>query len=173
MTLRRCSKIAPGGLACLPGSFVGYTSVNTLTKEDALIIRAMSIATLALALAPLTAAAQCNGPKPAVTSVRLSGVSKGRYLNFYHVTATVINVGDEAQAGNLLQLLDVVQYGGRLDARGVPPLAPGQSYSITYVWPRSSDAGTLTSPLNFRIHSPDPPATANCNQARPSAGITV
>ena len=137
------------------------------------MVRRTLLVLLALALAPaITAAASCDGAKLAITAVSLQGVGKTPYLNLYHVTARVTNLGNQAQAGNLLQFVDVVQYDGRLDDRGVPPLGPGESYTVNYIWPRSADAGKGTSPLNFRIRSVAP-MTDSCTTGKGSAGITV
>lgn len=126
-----------------------------------------------LASAPLSAlaATNCDGPNPAVTSVSLRTVSHSPHLDFYHVTATVTNLGSQAQPGDALQFVDVVQYGGRLDDRGVPPLAPGQSYTVDYTWPRSADAGKMTSPLDFRMRTVT--SSSSCTATKPVAGITV
>lgn len=131
--------------------------------------RAVGLSLVFVAFAPAAAGAQ-NCARPAVTAVSVSGVTHTPYLDLYHVRATVTNLTNQPQAGNVLQFVDVVQYDARLDDRGVPPLAPGESYTITYVWPRSADAGKLTSPLNFRIRSVEP---AECVQGGGSAGITV
>jgi hypothetical protein len=114
----------------------------------------------------------CTGAQPAVV-VTLHGVTRTPYLNRYQINATVTNRGDQAQAGNTLQFLDVVYYGGRIDARGIPPLAPGQSYTVSYVWPRSVDAGLGTSPVDFRIRSISPLPANGCARSTGSAGITV
>jgi CARDB protein len=121
---------------------------------------------------PIAAVAgTCSRSNPAVTAVTLQHVSQTSHLNLYHVTATVTNLGNESQSGDVLQFIDVVQYDARLDDRGIPPLAPGQSYTVTYVWPRSADAGRLTSPLNFRIRTVAP-ADA-CSPTKGSAGIII
>ncbi len=119
------------------------------------MIRSMAISLVVLAQIPLCVRA-CDGADPAITSVSLQAMTHTRYLDLYHVTATVKNVGSEAQAGNVMQFVDVGQYGRRLDDRGVPPLAPGQSYTVTYVWPRSTDAGRWTSPLDFHVRTVAP-----------------
>lgn len=126
-----------------------------------------------LASTPVSAlaAANCDGPNPAVTSVALRTISHTPHLDFYHVTATITNLGSQAQPGDALQFVDVFQYGGRLDDRGVPPLAPGQSYTIDYTWPRSADAGKMTSPLDFRVRTVTTSAD-NCSATK-AAGITV
>ena len=134
---------------------------------------ALSLAGLASLLPPSLAAAPCDGPILAVTPPTLRTVDHARYLNLYRVSVTVTNTGDEAQAANVLQFLDVLQYGGRLDDRGVPPLAPGQSYAITYTWPRSADAGPRTSPLEFRLRYVAPLPASACYSNKPWASITI
>ena len=129
---------------------------------------------LALAAAPATAFAQgtCDGANPTVTSVSLRNVSHTQYLNLYHVTATVTNTGSVPQSGDVLQFVDVMQYGGRLDDRGIPPLAPGESYTVSYVWPRSAQAGKWTSPLRFRMR-PVTSGSNSCAARQSGAAITV
>jgi hypothetical protein len=132
------------------------------------MIRAIALVPLALAQVPIgTAAAACAGATPTVASVSLQNVTPSRYLNYYHVTARVTNRGSEAKPSNVLQFVDVVQYGDRLDDRGIPPLAAGQSYTIVYVWKRAVDAGKWTTPLDFRIRpvSPMPAGSENCSTA--------
>ncbi|MBV8373883.1 MAG: hypothetical protein JO302_00080 [Candidatus Eremiobacteraeota bacterium] len=133
------------------------------------IVRIMSLVFLALLQFPIAAHAGCDGANPAITAVTLQGVNHTPHLDLYHVTAKVTNLGNRGQSGDVLQFVDVVQYDGRLDDRGIPPLAPGQSYTVTYVWPRSSDAGKWTSPLDFRIRT----VSATCAPVKGSAGITV
>jgi len=106
------------------------------------------------------AAVSCGSP--AVTAVRVHSVTPTRYLNYYHVTATVTNRGDETQAANVLQFVDVNQYGNRLDDRGIPPLAPGQSYTVSYTWKRAVDAGKWTTPLDFSIRPVAPLSGNDC-----------
>jgi hypothetical protein len=115
----------------------------------------MAICLVVLAQIPLAVRA-CDGAGPAITSVSLQGMTHTQYLDLYHVTATVKNLGSEAQPGNVMQFVDIGQYGRRLDDRGVPPLAPGQSYTVTYVWPRSVEAGKWTSPLDFQVRGAAP-----------------
>ena len=100
-----------------------------------------------------SAAAACMGSNLAVTSVAIQGVEKSQYLNNYRVVGTVTNVGSQTQGGDVLQFLDVNQYGHRLDDRGIPPLAPGQSYTVSYIWKRSVDAGQGTTPLSLHLRS--------------------
>ncbi|HVR46537.1 MAG TPA: CARDB domain-containing protein [Candidatus Binatia bacterium] len=125
------------------------------------MIRTIALAVFgAVQLPGIAVAAACGGPT--VTAVTVQSMNSTRYLNYYHVTATVTNRGDATQAGNVLQFIDVNQYGNRLDDRGVPPLAPGQSYTITYVWKRAVDAGKWTTPLDFRVRPVAPMAAGDC-----------
>jgi len=137
------------------------------------MIRIAAIVLFVLIQIPIASrAVTCDGTGPAITSVNLQSLTRTRYLDFYHVTATVTNLGNQAQPGNVLQFVDVNQYGGRLDDRGVPPLAPGQSYTVSYVWPRSTDAGKLTSPLDFRLRLVGSSSAQSCS-THGSGGITV
>lgn len=132
------------------------------------MIRSTALAVLFVAQLPcVAAAATCGGPR--VTAVAVRSVSPTRYLNYYHVTATVTNRG-EAQPADVLQFVDVNQYGDRLDDRGVPPLATGQTYTVSYTWKRAVDAGSGTTPLNFSVRPVAPSSVNDCVSA--SSGIT-
>jgi hypothetical protein len=138
------------------------------------MIRILTVALFILTQAPVVAAAStCAGPDLAMTSVSVQRVTKTRFLNEYRVVGTVTNVGGARQGSNVLQFVDINQYGNRLDDRGVPPLAPGQSYTIAYVWNRSVDAGSGTTPLTFQLRGVAPlPVTLNdCNPANDSHDI--
>lgn len=116
---------------------------------------ALFLAVVTIAQVPVAAhAAECVASSPRVAAVAVQRVDHAAYLNLYHVRVTVTNPGNESQAGNVLQFVDVSQYGDRLDDKGIPPLAPGESYTWTYVWKRSADAGRGTTPLNFRYRPP-------------------
>lgn len=138
------------------------------------MIRTVALAAFVLAqLSGVAVAGACGGAGPTITSVTLQSMTPSRYLNYYHVTATVTNRGDQAQAGNVLQFVDVNQYGDRLDDRGVPPLAVGQSYTISYVWKRAVDAGRWTTPLDFSVRPVAPTSLGNnCIPASVSSRIT-
>ena len=113
------------------------------------MIRGFVLVLFAVAQLPIGAVAACTTPSPALATVAVQRVERTPYLNLYHVRVTVTNRGNQSQAGNALQFVDVTQYGDRLDDKGIPPLRPGESYSWTYVWKRSADAGSGTTPLNF------------------------
>ena len=138
------------------------------------MVRVLIAIALVVGQAPIVAAAStCAGPGLAVTSVSVQNVTKTRYLNKYRVVGTVTNVGDATQPSNVLQFVDINQYGDRLDDRGVPPLAPGQSYVVAYVWNRAVDAGNGTTPLTFRLRGVAPltEAISECNVASDSHNI--
>jgi len=103
----------------------------------------------AVAQLPIGAFAACTTSSPELATVAVQRVEHTPYLNLYNVRVTVTNRGSRSQAGNVLQFVDVTQYGDRLDDKGIPPLAPRASYSWTYIWKRSADAGSGTTPLNF------------------------
>jgi len=130
------------------------------------------LAVLAVAEFPIGAnAADCMAGSPEVATVSVARIDHTAHLNLYHVRVTVSNRGNESQAGNTLQFVDVTQYGNRLDDKGIPPLAPGQSYSWTYVWKRSADAGTGTTPLNFQYRPYQPSQISRACVANAAQGI--
>jgi subtilase family serine protease len=115
-----------------------------------------------------TASAACAGADPAITSVSVRTITAqggAGGVNHYNLTGTVVNVGSEAQASNVLQFVDIYSNGDKLDSRGVPPLKPGQSYTFSYTAVRSIDAGKGTGTLAFRldVRQPSPPGRQDCN----------
>lgn len=129
-------------------------------------MRTMILVVVLLATLPANAAAAgCAGADPAVTSVRVQNVTANGSANRYTLVGTVTNLGNQKQASNVLQFVDIYQEGTRLEDRGVPPLAPGQSYTFSYVWMRALDAGTNTTTFDFRIRmtSPSPAGNHDCN----------
>jgi subtilase family serine protease len=128
-------------------------------------------------LAPLSAnaaAASCAGADPAITSVKVQNVTSNGSANHYTLTGRVTNLGGQKQASNVLQFVDIYQNGTRLEDRGIPPLAPGQSYTFSYVWQRAADAGNNTTTFNFSIRttSPSPPGNEDCNLANDRYSLT-
>ena len=141
------------------------------------MFRAMTAALLLAALggAPgLAASAACAGADPAIVSVTVKGVSPSSGLNNYELTGTVVNNGS-AQDSNVLQFVDILQNGQKLDAKAVPPLAAGQSYTFTYVSQRSKDAGLGSSKLTFQMDVTQPsgvPNAADCDASNDSFTLT-
>jgi subtilase family serine protease len=133
------------------------------------MIRTVTAILFVVALAPVgAAAATCAGSNPAITSAVVRSVTTAGMVNRYHVAGTVTNLGI-AEAGNVLQFVDIYVDGQKQDSRGIPPLANGQSYTFTYVWLRAADAGKNTTTLNFRI---DMTQGNDCNPANGTYNLT-
>src|SRR5271166_1332897 len=103
--------------------------------------------------------AGCAGADPAITSVSVPSTTQSGALNVYHLTATVTNLGKTKQAPDVLQFVDIYYNGDKVDAKGIPPLAPGQHYSFGYDFKRSVDAHEGTSHFRFQLDfkRPAPP----------------
>jgi len=134
------------------------------------MIRASILLLFALALTPAAApAATCAGANPAITSVVVKNVTTSGQLNTYHIVGTVTNLGSQAQPSNTLQFVDIYAETDRHDDRGIPPLAPGQSYTFRYDWQRSSDAGPGSTTVHFRIRMVQ---GQNCSPANGTNSVT-
>lgn len=128
-------------------------------------------ATLSVALvSPLGAsAASCAGANPAITSVVVKNVSSVGQVNTYHMVGTVTNLGTQGQPSNTLQFVDIYVDGQKHNDRGIPPLPAGRSYTFGFDWSRSSDAGTGTTTVRFRVRMV---AGSDCNPANGSNSVT-
>jgi hypothetical protein len=132
--------------------------------------RVLFAALFATLVAPLGAsAATCGGANPAITSVVVKNVTSAGQLNTYHMVGTVTNLGGGGQASNTLQFVDIYVDGQKHNDRGIPPLAPGQSYTFGFDWSRSSDAGPGSTTVRFRIRMVQ---GADCNPANGSNSVT-
>jgi hypothetical protein len=121
-------------------------------------------------MAPATASAPtCAGANPAITSVAVKGVTTMGQLNTYHMVGTVTNLGNEAQPSNTLQFVDIYIDQMKRNDRGIPPLAPGQSYNFGFDWSRSSDAGPGTTTVNFRTRMVQ---GSDCNPSNGANSVT-
>src|SRR5271165_2428067 len=98
----------------------------------------------ALTLAQNPAQATCVGAAPAIASVVNKGATQDSGVNRYQLAVTVVNRGTQAQAGNVLQSVDVYEHETKRDAKGIPPVKVGQSYTYVYQYVRSTDAGDGT-----------------------------
>lgn len=116
----------------------------------------------------------CSGADPAVVSAAVSNVTDNGDLKHYTVTITVRNIGNQKQPGNTLQSIDVYRDGQKVDAKGVPPLGPGQSYRFDYGLDRSSLAGDGTTQMLFRVqvHSPAV-SSVDCNPNNDIYGLAL
>jgi hypothetical protein len=129
---------------------------------------------VALAAIPGIAAAACTGADPSVGAVSVGHVTTSGGLSTYRLTGTVTNVGTSAQASNVLQFVDISQSGEKLNSIGIPPLHPHQSYTYSYSAQRSSEAGTGTTKIVFRLRMKSPVGTGpqNCSVANDSYTLT-
>ena len=138
------------------------------------MLRIAILALVALSQIPTAASAHCYGADTAITEVVVQYVTHTRYANVYHIEATIANVGGQSQSSNVLQFIDVSQYGVRLDAGGIPPLAVGAQHKFSYIFIRSRDAGANTTTLNFSVRfvQPNPPGFQDCNRHNDHADVT-
>ncbi len=133
------------------------------------MIRSLA-AVAVLALAPSAgSAAVCAGPNPAITSVAVKHVTTNGSINTYDIAGTVTNLGSQKQASNTLQFVDIYIDRQKRNERGIPPLAPGQSYSFAFNWSRSTDAGPGTTTVHFRIRTVQ---GSDCNPANGTNSVT-
>jgi len=119
--------------------------------------------------------AACAGADPALTSVAVKSVAQANGINRYTLLGTVVNKGSQAQASDVLQFVNIYQTPGqKLDAKGIPPLGPAQSYTFSYVMLRASDAGRGTTTLRFQLEmrQPSPPGAADCDTSNDSFTVT-
>jgi len=130
-------------------------------------IIASSLFIASLTAAP--AAAACSGAAPSIASVAVKNMTIQGGLDAYELRGTVVNRGSSAQASGVMQFVDIYAGGIKLDSKGIPPLAAGQSYTFSYVSSRSRDAGDGTSKLTFQL---DPqPSSQDCNAAGASYSV--
>lgn len=123
-----------------------------------------------LAVMPATApAATCAGANPAITSVTVKNVTTTDKINTYHIVGKVTNMGSQGQPSNTLQFVDVFVDQMKKTDRGIPPLAPGQSYTFGFDWPRSTDAGSGTTTVHFRVRMVQ---GSDCNPANGTNSVT-
>ncbi|MBV8724407.1 MAG: hypothetical protein JO078_08305 [Candidatus Eremiobacteraeota bacterium] len=135
------------------------------------MIRASFVLFAALGLSAAAApAATCSGPNPAIVSVAVSNVTTNGSLNTYNIAGTVRNLGSQGQPSNTLQFVDIYQYGNKLDSKGIPPLAAGQSYRFNYQWQRNVEARRGSTPLEFRVRMAQ---GSDCNPANGVAHLTL
>lgn len=134
------------------------------------MIRVLIALLVVLALAPEAApAAGCAGANPALTSVTVKNVTTSGQLNTYHMVGTVTNLGSQGQPSNTLQFVDIYVDQMKKNDRGIPPLAPGQSYTFGFDWPRSTDAGSGTTTVHYRIRMVQ---GSDCNPANGTNSVT-
>jgi hypothetical protein len=132
---------------------------------------------LALLLAPLlfsspvvVAASGCTGADPGITSAVVQSTTTNGNLNHYVIAITVQNMGTANQPSNLLQSVNVYQNGDKVDQKGLQPLRPSKSQTVTYAFERSSEARAHTTHFRFMLTTP---SSSNCNPANDQFRLDV
>lgn len=134
------------------------------------MMRVLSALVFAALVSPVgTSAATCAGANPAITSVVVKNVTTSGKLSSYHIVGTVTNLGSRAQPSNTLQFVDIYVDRQKRNDRGIPPLAPGRSYTFGFDWSRSSDAGQGTTTVHFQLRMVQ---GSDCNPANGSNSVT-
>lgn len=98
------------------------------------------------------AASSCSTAGPAVTGATVRSVTRNGDLNHYVIAIQVTNTGRSTQPGNTLQSVDVLQNDVKVDQKGVLPLRPGQTTTVTYAFDRAVEAASGTTQFVFRLH---------------------
>jgi subtilase family serine protease len=106
----------------------------------------------ALILVAALGAPHCSTAAPRITSAVVRSVERVGDLNQITIAVSVTNAGP-AQGGDVLQAVDVLQNGVKLDQKSVPPLRAGRSATVTYVFQRAVTAATGTTELTFRLEA--------------------
>lgn len=132
---------------------------------------------LALLLAPLlfgapviAAGGSCHGADPGITGATVRSMSTNGNLNHYVIAVTVQNMGSGKQPSNLLQSVNVYQNGDKVDQKGLQPLNPGKSQTVTYAFDRASEARPKTTHFRFMLTTP---SSSNCNTSNDSFRLDV
>lgn len=122
-----------------------------------------------------SASTACAGADPALVSVVVKSVTHNGSVNRYNLTGTVVNLGSMRQVSSVLQSVDIYQTGEKLDAKSIPPLEAGQSYTFSYVAERSTEAANGTTKLRFQldVRQPSPPGQQDCNQGNDTFTLTL
>jgi hypothetical protein len=120
------------------------------------MLRIGIFAALLVAQSPGVMAQACPDSAPVIQSAAVGGMQDNGNTKTYLVTGTVVNRSAHGQAGNVLQSIDVMQDGQKINEIGIPPLRAGHSYQFHQSVVRSAIAGKGTTHLTFqlRLHSP-------------------
>ncbi|HTV73921.1 MAG TPA: hypothetical protein VME66_09480 [Candidatus Acidoferrales bacterium] len=120
------------------------------------MLRVGFFAALLIAQSPLVMAQACPDSTPVIQSATVGGAQDNGNTKTYIVQGTVVNRSSHKQAGNVLQSIEVLQDGQKINEIGIPPLGPGRSYEFHQSVVRSSIAGKGTTHLSFQLreHSP-------------------
>jgi hypothetical protein len=126
-------------------------------KQEILKGGVRALAAIILTMFCIGQADACTAP--AVTSAKVANVSQDAGLSFYHLAITVTNNG-ASQPNNTLQSVDVMENHQKMDTVSVPPLKAGGTYTGTYTFRRSSEAGDGSTRLHLALNMSQPACTA-------------
>ncbi len=101
-------------------------------------------------------------------NVGVKNMTSDGNLNHYQINGVVTNNGAN-QASSTLQAVDIFKGPVKLDSKSIPPLKAGQSFTVTYVSSRSSDAGKGSSHLRFALSAKN---GSMCNASASPATVT-
>lgn len=132
------------------------------------ITKVLCVAVLLGLATSAAASAACSGADPKITNVVVKSVSSDGKLNHYQISGTVVNLGSQAQPPNTLQFVDIFMDTDKVDAKGIPPLKPGESYNFSYVSHRSVDSANGSTPMRFVIDELNRSAILDCDAAADS-----
>jgi hypothetical protein len=130
------------------------------------------LAALTLPILAMTSGA-CAGPT--ITSAVASEVGNNGDLTTYDVAIRVKNAGSAAEPSSLLQSVEVFQDATKVDQKGTPPLAAGQSATVHYRFTRSSEAEARSTHLHFTLKLADPHGTpfTDCSSGNNSFRLDI
>ncbi len=130
------------------------------------------LAAFSLPIVAMTSGA-CAGPT--ITSAIASQAGTNGNLNTYDVAIRVKNAGSAAEPSSLLQSVQVFQDATKVDQKGTPPLAAGQSATVHYRFTRSSEAAARSTHLHFTLTLSDPHGTpfADCSSGQNSYRLDI
>jgi hypothetical protein len=93
----------------------------------------------------------CAATYPVITSVAVQNVMPDAGVNQYTIRVSVMNRGQNSQASNALQSVQIYQDATKVGEKGIPPLKAGGTYAFPYRFTRNSDAADGTTNLVFRL----------------------
>ena len=114
---------------------------------------------------PAVIALACAIADPAIVSAHAAPPVQNGALWHYTITINVKNLGPKGQGSNVLQSVDVFQNGTKVDAKSVPPLAPGKAFPAVYAFDRADGAAPNTTRFLFKLDIHSPAGAPDCNAA--------
>jgi hypothetical protein len=120
----------------------------------------ISFLTAALAFAALMPASAAQAGQVAITSAVVKSTTASGAIRTVNVAVTVTNRGSAKEPSNVLQSVVTVQDGTKTGTKGIPPLAPGASYTFVYSFQRAAGAHPGSTRLTFHLVGDNTPGSA-------------